>query len=89
MGVVQAQFQTVEEKYGLVWTAVARKRPIKAIYQGCHRLFCPHRLRRNREGSFVFSVTRLAARAKAGLAAWVHPRMAGSRLRIICARPPA
>jgi len=50
MGVVQAQIQTVEEIYGLVWTAVATQRPIEATYQGRHRLFCPHRLGRNREG---------------------------------------
>ena len=50
MGVVQAQIQTVEEIYGLVWTAVANKRPIEATYQGRDRLFCPHRLGRNREG---------------------------------------
>jgi hypothetical protein len=34
----------------LAWTAVANKRPIEATYQGRHRLFCPHRLGRNREG---------------------------------------
>jgi hypothetical protein len=50
MGVVRAQIQTVEEIYRLVWTAVENKRPIGANYQGRHRLFCPHRLGRNREG---------------------------------------
>ncbi|MBC7927915.1 MAG: hypothetical protein H7039_19900 [Bryobacteraceae bacterium] len=50
MGVVQAQIQTVEEIYRLVWTAVANKQPIEATYQGRLRLFCPHRLGRNREG---------------------------------------
>jgi hypothetical protein len=29
MGVVQGQFQTVEEIYRLVWTAVANKQPIE------------------------------------------------------------
>ena len=38
MGVVQAKIQTVEEIYRLVWTAVANKQPIEAIYQG--RLDC-------------------------------------------------
>ena len=50
MGVVQAQIQTAEEIYKLVWTAVANKQPIEAHYQGRHRLFCPHKLGRNREG---------------------------------------
>ena len=50
MKVVQAQIQTVEEIYELVWMAVANKRPFEAIYQGRPRLFCPHRLGRNREG---------------------------------------
>ena len=47
---MQAQIQTVEEIYRLVWTAVANKQPIEATYQERHRLFCPHRLGRNREG---------------------------------------
>jgi hypothetical protein len=47
--VVQARIQTVEEMYRLVWTAVASKRPIEARYHGRVRLFCPHRLGRNRE----------------------------------------
>jgi hypothetical protein len=50
MGVVQAQIQTVEEIYRLVWTAVANNQPIEANYQGRYRLFCPHRVGRNREG---------------------------------------
>jgi len=50
MGVVRAPIQTVEEIYRLVWVAVANKQPIEALYQGRLRLFCPHRLGRNREG---------------------------------------
>jgi hypothetical protein len=50
MRVVQDQIQTVEEIYRLVWTAVANKQPIVATYQGRLRLFCPHRLGRNRAG---------------------------------------
>jgi hypothetical protein len=34
MGVVQAQFQTVEEIYRLVWTGVANKQPMEVTYQG-------------------------------------------------------
>jgi len=50
MRVIEAQIQTVEEIYRLVWTAVANKQPIEATYQGRLRLFCPHRLGRNRAG---------------------------------------
>ena len=49
MGVVQARIQTVEEMYRLVWSAVASKRPIEAHYDRRRRLFCPHRLGRNRK----------------------------------------
>jgi len=48
--VVQAQFQTVEEIYRLVWIAVQRRQPIEATCQRRLRLFCPHRLGRNAGG---------------------------------------
>lgn len=41
MGVIQARIQTVEAIYELVWTAVASRRPIKAIYKKHPCLFCP------------------------------------------------
>ena len=44
MSVVQARIQTVEDMYRLVWTAIANKKPIEAIYDKRLRLFCPHRL---------------------------------------------
>ena len=50
MSVVQARFETVEEIYGLVWTAVRHRKPIEATYQRRPRLFCPHRLGRNADG---------------------------------------
>jgi hypothetical protein len=50
MGVVRANIQTVEDLYQLIWTAIASKRPIEAVYKGLPRLFCPHRLGRNRRG---------------------------------------
>src|SRR2546425_12808740 len=50
MGVIQAKIQTVEDIYRLVRTAVVSKRPIRAIYHGRDRWFCPHRLGRNHEG---------------------------------------
>ncbi len=50
MRVVQAQIQTAEEIYRLVWSVVENKQPIEAMYQERLRLFCPHRLGRNRQG---------------------------------------
>lgn len=48
MGVVKAKIQTVEEIYRLVWIAVANRQSIGAVYRNLPRLFCPHRLGRNR-----------------------------------------
>ena len=47
-GVIKAKIQTVEDIYRLVWAAIAAKRPIGAVYKERARLFCPHRLGRNR-----------------------------------------
>jgi hypothetical protein len=38
-GVIEAKIQTVEEIYGLVWAAVANRRPIGASYHGFARGF--------------------------------------------------
>jgi hypothetical protein len=67
MGVVQAQIQTVEEIYRLVWTAVANKQPIEATYQERHRLFCPHRLGRNREGRLRVLCYQYGGESQSGL----------------------
>jgi hypothetical protein len=69
MKVVQAQIQTVEEIYRLVWTAAANKKPIEAIYQGRSRLFCPHRLGRNREGQLRVLCYQYGGQSQSGL----HP----------------
>jgi hypothetical protein len=50
MGVIEAKIQTVEDIYRLIWTAVANKRPVGAVYLTHTRQFCPHRLGRNRAG---------------------------------------
>jgi hypothetical protein len=67
MVVVRAQFQTVEEIYRLVWTAVANKQPIEAIYQGRLRLLCPHRLGRNREGGLRVLCYQYGGESQSGL----------------------
>ena len=33
MGVVEAKIQTVEDIYRLIWTAIAHKRPVRAVYK--------------------------------------------------------
>lgn len=73
MGVVQAQIQTVEEIYSLVWTAVVNKRPVEAIYQGRLRLFCPHRLGRNREGRLRVLCYQYGGESQSGLHAAGSP----------------
>jgi len=50
MKVVTAQIQTVEDMYRLIWKAIEKRQPIAAIYKELPRLFCPHRLGRNRLG---------------------------------------
>src|SRR5215469_18782804 len=67
MRVVQAQVQTVEEIYRLVWTAVSNKQPMEANYQGRHRLFCPHRLGRNREGQLRVLCYQYGGESQSGL----------------------
>ena len=64
---IQAQIQTVEEIYRLVWTAVANRKPIEANYQGRHRLFCPHRLGRNREGPLRVLCYQYGGESRSGL----------------------
>ena len=66
MGVVRAQIQTVEEIYQLVWTAVANKKPIEAIYQGGLDRFVCTGLAVTGKDSFVCSAINTAAKAGAG-----------------------
>jgi hypothetical protein len=58
----------VEEIYRLVWTAVANKRPISAIYKKLPRLFCPHRLGRNRVGEPRVLCYQYGGESESGLA---------------------
>lgn len=67
MRIIQAQIQTVEYIYGLVWTAVSNKQPIQAMYQGRLRLFCPHRLGRNRQGGLRVLCYQYGGQSQSGL----------------------
>src|SRR5882724_2131113 len=69
MSVVRANIQTVEEIYQLIWTAIASKRPIEAVYKGLPRLFCPHRLGRNRGGELRVLCYQYGGESESGLEA--------------------
>jgi hypothetical protein len=67
MAVVRARIQTVEDIFQLIWAAVANKRPIEAIYHGRFRLFCPHRLGRNRAGELRVLCYQYGGQSESGL----------------------
>src|SRR3982751_3702170 len=67
MGVVQAKIQTVEDIYPLVWRAVASRTPIEASYHRRPRLFCPHRLGRNKEGQLRVLCYQYGGESESGL----------------------
>lgn len=64
MSSVQTPIQTVEEIYRLVWTAVANRQPIEAIYHERPRLFCP----RNRQGRLRVLCYQYGGESESGLA---------------------
>jgi hypothetical protein len=67
MSVVRAKIQTIEDIYQLVWSAVASRRPIEASYHKRPRLFCPHRLGRNREGELRVLCYQYGGESESGL----------------------
>jgi len=73
MGVVEAKIQTVEEIYRLVWTAVANKQCMRAIYKERPRLFCPHRLGRNQAGQGRVLCYQYGGESESGLAPMGSP----------------
>jgi hypothetical protein len=81
MGAVKAKIQTVEDIYRLVWTAVASKQPMRAIYKEHPRLFCPHRLPQPlnvRSNSPMLNAAACTSTRLNVLAAYIHsPQGAG------------
>lgn len=73
MAVVEARIQTVEDIYRLVWTAIASKQPIRAIYKERPRLFCPHRLGRNRAKQLRVLCYQYGGESESGLAPMGSP----------------
>ena len=73
MGAIKARIQTVEDMYGLIWTAVANKRPTGANYKGLPRLFCPHRLGLNQAGQRRVLCYQYGGESETGLAPMGSP----------------
>ena len=67
MGVVEAKVQTVEDIYRLIWAAAAHKQPVRATYKNLPRLFCPHRLGRNRAGQLRVLCYQYGGESESGL----------------------
>src|SRR5262245_35990251 len=67
MSVVEANIQTVEDMYRLIWTAIEKRQPIGALYKDVPRLFCPHRLGRNRLGQPRVLCYQYGGESKTGL----------------------
>ena len=67
MAVVEAKIQTVEEIYQLVWAAVANRHPMAAGDHGLPRLFCPHRLGRNKEDELWVVCYQYGGESESGL----------------------
>jgi hypothetical protein len=66
-GVVEAKIQTIEDIYRLVWTAIANRNPIEAIYNRRARLVCPHRLGRNKESQLRVLCYQYGGESESGL----------------------
>jgi hypothetical protein len=64
---VEARLGRLEEVYGIVRKAVETRRPISAVYDGRPRLFCPHRLGRNKEGQFRVLCYQYGGASRSGL----------------------
>jgi len=56
-----------EDVYGIIRQAVETRRLISAVYDGHPRLFCPHRLGRNREGRLRVLCYQFGGASRSGL----------------------
>jgi hypothetical protein len=57
----------LEALYRAVYKAVESRRPISAVYHGLPRLFCPHRLGRNRKGQLRVLCYQYGGESESGL----------------------
>ena len=56
-----------KDVYRMVRAAVESRRPISAVYHNRHRLFCPHRLGRNKEGQLRVLCYQYGGESESGL----------------------
>ena|SRR5580692_10405136 len=63
-----------EDVYLIVRAAVESRRPISAVYHNRHRLFCPHRLGRNKEGQLRVLCYQYGGESESGLKPAGSPR---------------
>ena len=56
-----------EEVYGMVRAAVMRHQPMSCRYHDLDRLFCPHRLGRNKEGQLRVLCYQFGGQSESGL----------------------
>jgi hypothetical protein len=73
MTVIRAKIQTVEDIYQLIRTAVVHRQCVGAVYDGHHRLLCPHRLGRNKDGELRVLCYQYGGRSKSGLQPFGSP----------------
>jgi hypothetical protein len=67
MGTSLSATQSVEDGYRLIWTAVRHRYPMAAVYNDRHRLLCPHRLGRNRQGQLRVLCYQYGGESESGL----------------------
>ena len=59
--------QSSEEVHSLIRTAMVRQQPIEVVYEGRHRLLCPHVLGRNKEGRLRVLCYQYGGESESGL----------------------
>jgi hypothetical protein len=59
--------QPGEDVYRLIWMAIEHRYPIAAEYKHRHRLLCPHRLGRNRQGQLRVLCYQYGGESESGL----------------------
>jgi hypothetical protein len=57
----------LEAVYGTVYKAVEGRRPVSAVYHSLPRLFCPHRLGRNRKNELRVLCYQYGGESESGL----------------------
>ena len=59
--------EPLERVYRIVYEAIKSRQPISAVYDGYPRLFCPHRLGRNKQGQLRVLCYQYGGESESGL----------------------